>query len=262
MAPQSSSTPVTYDTNDSSSFKTSNPNLWCNPKFSLRRLIMSSSSLNSKSQAESSSDGHERESGNGLGRRSHASHSNFSPSSHIVPLKASNKKPIKSAMRNKNNRNQHPSECIPSGMMGGSILMPSGGQSGQVPSSHGHPQVNGNGNTNMNINVNVNGYISPQWGWYISTTPPTPEYHSSTSKNNQTSNMNMINPQANHGHPNPFVKQPWNPTTAPIQESTTGQSPSSYSYRHAPQQNLRPPPKPVFTKGTPNCSSGWPTVPL
>jgi len=89
-------------------------------------------------------------------------------------VQKSSRKPIKSAIRKSKNGSSnrssnlscHPSQCVPSGLSGGSISMPSGGGSlkaGNVALSGG------------------NGYISPQspsWGWYISTTPPTPEkYH-------------------------------------------------------------------------------------
>ena len=75
------------------------------------------------------------------------------------------------------------------------------------------------------------GYISPQWGWYISTTPPTPEYHSQ----NQVLSQNMNNSQS------AMSKKTWNPSTAPIQEAS---------------------PKPVFSKRAPQYNGDWPTVPL
>jgi len=88
------------------------------------------------------------------------------------PIQKSRRKPIKSAIRKSKkgsgNLSCHPTQCVPSGLSGGSILMPTGGgimKTGNVALSGG------------------NGYISPQWGWYISTTPPTPEkYHVSGQK--------------------------------------------------------------------------------
>jgi len=122
------------------------------------------------------------------------------------------RKPMKSAIRTGVRK---PSQCIPT--------MPSNGK-GCAPGS------------------TKSGYISPQWGWYISTTPPTPEY-SASAKNQvlshqmNTNNLYATNRSAIHGN---FSKQPWNPSTTPIQEA----------------------PQPIFSKGAPNYSSGWPTVPL
>jgi hypothetical protein len=128
------------------------------------------------------------------------------------------RKPIKSAIRTGVRK---PSQCIPS----------------MIPTM----PLNGKG---CAPGCTKSGYISPQWGWYISTTPPTPEY-SSSAKNQvlshqmNTNNLYATNRPAIHGN---FSKQPWNPSTTPIQES--------------------PQPIPVFSKGAPNYSSGWPTVPL
>jgi len=197
--------------------------LWSTPLSSLRHLIKSSPSpyphRDSKSSAMQSnincnSNGPSASNPSALNQNSRSTPTR-------QPFIKPNRKPIKSAIRNSrtDNGNFHdPLQCIP--QMGGAVSMPSGGGKASGP------------------------YISPQWGWYISTTPPTPEYHSSAGKDSLLSHqMNMNNPAQSSYYGNNFKQQQqWNPTTAPIQES--------------------PKPVPVFTKGTPNYSSGWPTVPL
>jgi|EP00979_Chaetoceros_neogracilis_P009574 hypothetical protein len=119
-------------------------------------------------------------------------------------------KPRKSAFRNSA---QHPSQCIPAMQSNGKVCAPS-----------------------------KSGYISPQWGWYISTTPPTPEYSSKNQVLSHQMNTNHFQ-TSNRGGPvhGNFWKQPWNPSTTPIQEAS---------------------PKPIFVKHAPSYSGGWPTVPL
>jgi len=129
--------------------------------------------------------------------------------------------------------------------MGESIVM---NGAGTVVGAVGNPTKN---HVGVPSSVGVgNGYVSPQWGWYISTTPPTPEYHSSSIKNrgqvlsHHMKNMNMHtnNPQAANMNISSQYGRQWNPTTDTILESETV-------------------PKPVFRKAHPHAS-GWPTVPL
>lgn len=134
------------------------------------------------------------------------------------------RKPIKSAIRKSRNGSDnmscHPSQCVPTGLSGGSISMPSGGgmlKAGNVALSGG------------------NGYISPQspsWGWYISTTPPTPEkYHASTGKGAE---RNLL------------------------QHPISGRQTTGY-------RPLKPAVVSVFKRvanDVPNCTHGWPSVPL
>ena len=98
----------------------------------------------------------------------------------------------------KSNSVQH--QFIPSGITGsgGGIIMPSGGGFKATPGGNG------------------NGYVSPQWGWYISTTPPTPEKYSDSNlvrksikekKNNfdhqyATIDEESVTPPKSHAHPN------------------------------------------------------------
>lgn len=125
------------------------------------------------------------------------------------------RKPIKSAIRKSrkgsSNLPYHSSQCLPSGLSGGSISMPSGG--GIIKA--GNVALNGG-----------NGYISPQWGWYISTTPPSPEkYFSNVAKGTEE---NLIK--------QPSESQPSKPAILPTFKRVT---------------NIAP-----------NCTHGWPSVPL
>jgi len=301
-SPTSSSTPSShpYPHRHSSSAPkhpfVPSPSLWSTPDCSLRGLIMSSHSLTSLdpqslsisgsqslSQSTQSQSKLQRDGSNHLsanhedcdtednGNAPSANHDQNKAQavSSSSPQRSANssagwKKPIKSAMRHTTRKNHHPSKFMPSGMMGGTILMPSGGGVHANTAQGGPPSAS----CNPTVSVSVNGYISPQWGWYISTTPPTPEYHQSAHAASISAPTgtgvslpsHMMNPQASHGHAHtdPFIKQQWNPTTAPIQESapvSSSLSSSQHRYHH-------PHPKPVFTKGAPNYSSGWPTVPL
>jgi len=74
-----------------------------------------------------------------------------------------------------------------------------------------------------------NGYISPQWGWYVSTTPPQAEMYSKKAENNNSVGGNELN--------EPSEVQPW-------------MKPMSIA------------PLPVFTKGISATKKGWPSVPL
>ena len=97
-----------------------------------------------------------------------------------------------------------PSKCVPSGLKGkgGGVIMPSGGGMampsfspcpssslvGCGPSSAAHGRestsLGGTGSSGGGIaSAAAMGTISPQWGWYISTTPPTPDkYYAASSK--------------------------------------------------------------------------------
>ena len=102
-----------------------------------------------------------------------------------------------------------PSQCVPSGLMGGKdgIIVPS------------------------NAMKTSNGYISPQWGWYISTTPPTPEKYAA----NRIKDTNKGQQSAN------------------LKDATQVGAVQGDSQ------------KPVFTrqiKGVPKNVSDWPSVPL
>jgi len=136
------------------------------------------------------------------------------------PIQNSRRKPIKSAIRKSKkgsgNLSCHPSQCVPSGLSGGSIAMPTGGgimKTGNVALSGG------------------NGYISPQWGWYISTTPPTtPKHHFRAGKNSE-------------GHQD--------------QKPILGRNITGY-------RTPKPAAVPVFKRvgNDVNCTNGWPSVPL
>jgi len=84
---------------------------------------------------------------------------------HCYLAHAPSHKPIKSAIKRSlssrdsmsNKPNFQPSHCVPSGLVGGKNGI-------NIPTSSVK---------------NSNGCISPQWGWYISTTPPTPERYCS-----------------------------------------------------------------------------------
>jgi len=121
-------------------------------------------------------------------------------------LKATNasqkpiRKPIKSAIRKSrkgsNSLPCHTPQCVPSGLSGGSISMPSGG--GILKA--GNVALNGG-----------NGYISPQWGWYISTTPPSPEkYYSNAEKGTEE---NLQQPISERQHTKPAIVPTFNRVT-------------------------------------------------
>jgi len=81
------------------------------------------------------------------------------------------------------------------------------------------------------------GNFSPQWGWYISTTPPTPEkYHAAPhtgKKPTKTSEKKLDN----------------------VPETKPAEHPAPVFHHSNPS--------PVFKKGgVPSATMGWPTVPL
>eukprot|EP00549_Striatella_unipunctata_P009005 CAMPEP_0118711010 /NCGR_PEP_ID=MMETSP0800-20121206/23789_1 /TAXON_ID=210618 ORGANISM="Striatella unipunctata, Strain CCMP2910" /NCGR_SAMPLE_ID=MMETSP0800 /ASSEMBLY_ACC=CAM_ASM_000638 /LENGTH=239 /DNA_ID=CAMNT_0006615435 /DNA_START=150 /DNA_END=869 /DNA_ORIENTATION=- len=124
-------------------------------------------------------------------------------------------KPIKSAMRPSTRAQQlrfDTSQCIPKGLGNGGLVMPSrpGGTS-TAPNGAGH--------------------VSPEWGWYISTTPPTPDMYCNNIQNNK-SGREMLHPA--------LLSTESKPIQTPIQ--------------------------PVFPKTpkylTVKASKGWPSVPL
>jgi hypothetical protein len=145
-----------------------------------------------------------------------------------TPTQALTKMPMKSAMKKPFGRTKfHPSECIP--------VIPSGG----FVSNPG--------------SAKKQGYISPQWGWYISTTPPTPEQYganrvTSTRKDNQ---MTTIPSQSSME------------SGRVINSKVQGNEHAAYSNVYGQAQIV---PVPVFTRsGTDQnstYSNGWPTVPL
>mmetsp|Transcript_25641 Transcript_25641/g.38104 ORF Transcript_25641/g.38104 Transcript_25641/m.38104 type:complete len:192 (-) Transcript_25641:728-1303(-) len=121
----------------------------------------------------------------------------------------------------------HPSQCIPSGLGpntagNGGIIMPTGGGLGG-PKRH------------TSTSGTSGGYVSPQWGWYISTTPPTPEMYNHSS-----------------GQPKKWLQT--KSTVTPVDNSV-----SVTVHDHSAVQ-------PVFTKGVKGVGRtpglGWPSVPL
>jgi hypothetical protein len=180
---------------------------------------------------------------------------------------AQKKKPIKSAMKrpcavskttNDSSRvPHHPSQCIPSGLAGGSIVMPSGGGMSQ---SQNNQQYQQSSNNNNHPN-HPNGYISPQYGWYISMTPPTPPHYPDTSSYSSSKNgqqvesqqvvrkQQLLRPQHNNNNGN--MEQITMNNDNNIMKKSQGSVPIN---------------RPVFTrglKGVPKHSiSGWPSVPL
>ncbi|KAG7346791.1 hypothetical protein IV203_005860 [Nitzschia inconspicua] len=143
-------------------------------------------------------------------------------------------KPSKSALKKMCNTGRDPSATAPGSnskrfipkMKGAGMIMPSlsGGNAG------GSPALS-------------NGYVSPEWGWYINTTPPTPEmYHNSSSFS--ASKLTRTDPV---GAPNfPFVSSAVNPP--PSISAGSGRRPKNTVF-----QNLQ-------SSVTPNM--GWTSVPI
>lgn len=70
------------------------------------------------------------------------------------------------------------------------------------------------------------GYVSPDWGWYINTTPPTPEIYHASSKQ--------------------YLKKP---TSYSTQQEVTRRGPSALD-------------SPAFSKGHKGGTAHWPGVPI
>jgi hypothetical protein len=252
------------------------PYLWAS-NCSIRNLITSAAAVTLESSSSTTQSEHNDNTTN-LITSSSSSVSSFCPSlsdtnqsqssSHqgtppSLYFPVHTKKPIKSAMKrssggahSNNKSNKVPLQCIPSGLAGGSIVMPSGGgmqqgSSSSSSSSNSNSQYYPQPNSNNNVN-NPNGYISPQYGWYISMTPPTPQHYpdASSSKNGQqllppqsTFSGNADQTMHNNNHNNSKLS---------TMKTVTHQGPPPIN-------------RPVFTrslKGVPNNISGWPSVPL
>ncbi len=204
---------------------------------SLRQLIMSSPSCPSLDYSASTSSS--PQSNNSPQRTTPGN----IPSTTINQSKhEKHRKPMKSAIRNSRalpqQRQANKHNCIPS--MGGSIVIKNG--AGTVVGAVGKKSANNIIAHNAHPNAKSNGYISPQWGWYISTTPPTPEYHN-TVGSHKGQVLSHTNNTSNHMQPqaNSAIGRHWNPTTDTILEGTA--------------------PRPVFRKANPR-PGGWPTVPI
>lgn len=217
--------------------------------------------------------------------QSSSPHTNNTPPLQSFP----SRKPIKSAMKKSSGSYGmkqggkaplHPSQCIPSGMDGGSIVMPSGGgyqqpQQHQLQLQHQQPHHAGaNG---------ANGYISPQYGWYISMTPPTPPHFHESSSNSDGNNKNdesynntqyqtlqqqyhFHNPK-NKGNGFSTQNEQLLPPLQQYQQSSLTQTSINNKnigkFPKAGQDAIAA--RPIFTrslKGVPNNTSGWPSVPL
>ena len=142
--------------------------------------------------------------------------------------------PIKSAIKRRTTSSVrsnlvHPSKCVPSGIVGnksGGLVMPTGGGLAKPAPSCG--------------TMGSNGKISPQWGWYISTTPPTPEHYYASGKSKSSGKK--------HGHVAGERLPP------PVAEEY-------------PMPVFKQSPAPVFAKSgvkdvLGHDTLGWPSVPL
>mmetsp|Transcript_29267 Transcript_29267/g.86666 ORF Transcript_29267/g.86666 Transcript_29267/m.86666 type:complete len:135 (-) Transcript_29267:383-787(-) len=126
-------------------------------------------------------------------------------------------------------RNNASSQFVPSGIVGGKgggVVIPSGGG---MSAQKGSRPLGGSSTSN--------GHVSPQWGWYISTTPPTPEHYAGkekSAKKQAKSTEDRLPPSVAEEYPMPVFK------------------------------NL---PTPIFQKSGAkdifgHDNMGWPTVPL
>lgn len=164
---------------------------------------------------------------------SHNSHtSSMSQTSKSQAMQPKIAKPMKSAIRNRKVCNSK-SKYVPN------MSLPS----------------EGNVTTGTN-GINTNGYISPQYGWYVSTTPPTPEHFSQSKSVTKSSSRQQESP--------PF---PTNFSTSTQKQTKVGTTRGNGHTRCPIPNNKKMGPKrlitkrPVFTKGVPN-SMGWPSVPM
>jgi len=124
--------------------------------------------------------------------------------------------------------------------------MPAGGWMGMPPTIHsqGSPSVGGGvgggGSPSVSGGGGGSGYVSPQWGWYISTTPPTPEqYHAPRKSKSGKKHMKSSDDR----QPPPTVAEDY------------------------PMPVFKNSPTPVFMKNGAkdvfgNDTMGWPSVPL
>eukprot|EP00551_Chaetoceros_affinis_P007557 CAMPEP_0203683524 /NCGR_PEP_ID=MMETSP0090-20130426/47569_1 /ASSEMBLY_ACC=CAM_ASM_001088 /TAXON_ID=426623 /ORGANISM="Chaetoceros affinis, Strain CCMP159" /LENGTH=400 /DNA_ID=CAMNT_0050552673 /DNA_START=374 /DNA_END=1576 /DNA_ORIENTATION=- len=225
--------------------------------------------------------------------QSSTNHNQNTPPTQSYPTSSYSKRPIKSAMRrstgNNSNNNGggtrkpttnrfHPSQCVPSGLSGGSIIMPSGGGLQQGPGQQQYQQQQQH--QQQQQPNNGNGYISPQYGWYISMTPPTPPHYpevsSSSSSTKATGKRESQQQQQQEQHV--LQQSQLNGKMYPPQQHHQIQQPQHHHYilpmtnnngvkpvSHVLGQHPPAPPRPVFTrslKGVPNNTSGWPSVPL
>eukprot|EP00978_Attheya_sp_CCMP212_P020972 scaffold60718_cov59-Attheya_sp.AAC.4 len=130
------------------------------------------------------------------------------------------------------------SSCIPSGMhrQNGGLIMPT--RPGGVPG------------------VQYNGKVSPQWGWYISTTPPSPEKFyarpGKKAKKVMQQPINELSPLADESQNIMHISE--------MKVKDSGAPLKEISQRNAVQH------PPVFKKGMKGLSDngimGWPSVPL
>ena len=163
---------------------------------------------------------------------SHAS--SISPTHNPQSSQSRKVKPMKPAIRNQkssNNRNNSASSSakkyVPS--------MP-------LPSK-------GNAMNNGTTDNNTNGYISPQYGWYVSTTPPTPEQFShknSSSSSPRQHDLTRLSTSSQH---------------QTILGTIEGHGQMRCPIPHSTKPKRLNTQRPVFTKGVPN-PMGWPSVPM
>lgn len=253
------------------------PDLWSSTDYSIRQLIKATASVTMNAESTTASPSkplHSKKlipsfsvssfcpSLSDTTNQSQSSSQQGTPPSPHFPVHK--KKPIKSAMRRSCVKNGkapiHPSECIPSGLAGGSIVMPTGGGYQQMQQN----QISSQQQQHHQSSNNANGYISPQYGWYISMTPPTPPHYHDSSQINKKGGQLM---QPQQQPPSQPQKKSQNGHTLQINNQNTIKKPATYmtTATNGFVEGRVAPPKPVFTrslKGVPNNTSGWPSVPL